>query len=138
MELSGATIRIENSFSPKDRNKIHVDYARDKAELDFQKRIKEEDMLPYSTGNVQTLSSEIHRDECFAFAAKTVVHWLSKGQLEESAASPLYNLVNSVNIYSRKLNKVIQTQDEEVFEYSMQRKVALKRLLAESEFRASF
>jgi len=134
MELSGVTIRIENSFSPKDRNNIHVDYARDKADFDFQKKVRDEDMLPYNVGNLQSVSSEIHRDECFVYAAKTVVHWLTKTQLEESAASPVYNLVNAVNIYSRKLNKLIQTRDEEAFEFSMQRKVALKKLLSESEY----
>ncbi len=133
MELSGCTIRIKNSYSSKDKSKIHVDYAQDKSENDFKKKSQDDEPLPYSATNVQAITSEIHGEDCFNFAAKTMIFWLTKSQLEDVAATPVYNAVTSINTHGRKLNKVIQTHDEEAFEYNMKRKVALQKLLSEGE-----
>ena len=133
MELSGCTIRIKNSYSPKDTAKIHVDYAQDKSESDFKKKIQEEEILPYNQTNVSTITTEIHGEDCFKFAAKNVIYWLTRSQLDDAATVPMYGLVNAVNTHARKVNKLIQTHDEEAFEYNMKRKVALQKILSDSK-----
>lgn len=130
MELSGCTIRINNSFSRKDTAKIHVDYAQDKYEVDLKRRIEEEEILNYNSGNVSMITNDLHRDAAFKYASKNVVNWLDKssGNLDDNSSTVLYGLVSTVNSHGRKVNKIIQTKDEDELEFKVTKKVALKKL----------
>ena len=135
MELSGSTIHIEHSHARKDSSKIHVDYAQDKQEVELKRRIDECELMNYSSGSVAMISSDLHREEAFTYAATNVIHWLGRTSVDDDeSTTSLYGLISAVNQRGRKVNKNMQTVDEEQLEFKVKKKISLKNLLTDCTF----
>ena len=133
MALSGCVIKIENSSSPKDRSRIHVDYAQDKMEIVLKRRIQDNEMLSFDGGNAAIVSTDLHRDDVFSYAAKNVITWFNKGACDADSSNTFFGLMNSVNSRGRKLNKDIQAKEDEDFEWKLRKKDFYKNLATECE-----
>ena len=131
MELSGCNIRIDNSHTRKDMSKIHVDYAQDKQEVDLRRRIQENEIFPFTSGNITMISNDLHRDDAFIYAAKNVMNWLGKGSVDEDSLAKLYGLLSAVNTHSRDVNKNMEIKDEEELEFKVKKKLVLQKLLSD-------
>ena len=133
VELSNCRIRVGPSNLPADTGKIHVDYAQPKGDPELQRRIQENEMMAFNVHNASTVSSDLHRDEAFAYAAKNVVHWIDRGNCNQSTANTFFGLISSINTHSRKVAKSIKTKEEEAMEFMQKRKQFFESLEKDCE-----
>ena len=131
MDLSGCIIRIGPSNLPGDSAKIHVDYAHSKGEAELQRRIQEGELLSFNHVNASTVSSDLHREEAFGYAAKNVIHWLERGHCTQSTANTFFGLISSTNTHCRKMIKHIKAKDEELAEVMQKRREYFQTLQKE-------
>ena len=129
-ELSGCRIRISptNTLS-----KIHVDYAQPKGEAELQKRIQDAELMIFNPTNASTVSSDLHRDEAFAYAAKNVMHWIERGNCNPSTSNTFFGLISSVNVHSRKIAKIIKAKEEEAIEFARKKREYFENLIKDCE-----
>ena len=130
MKLSGCVIRIDNSHARKDTSKIHVDYAQDKQEVDLKRRIQEQEIFPYSSGNISVVTIDLHREDSFRYAAKNVINWLGKGSVDEDFSFSMYGLISAVNTHGRKVSNIMATKDEAELEFQLKKKQGFQKLLS--------
>lgn len=133
MELSGCTVRVENSTSPKDCSKVHVDYAQDKAELDLRRRMRDNEIMAFNTANATSISTDLHRDDIFCYAAKNVKNWLEKGACDSETSNTFFGLVSSINSHARKVAKNIQLKDEDELEFKLRKRDYMTKLEKEGK-----
>lgn len=133
IKLSGCMVKIDNMSNPKACNRIHVDYAQDKEDIDLKRRIQDDEMLTFNKKNAGTISSDLHRDDVFCYAAKNVAHWITNGSCDAVSSNTFFELINGINSRGRKLLKSIQDKEEEELEYRIKRRSYFKKLSDESE-----
>lgn len=121
VELSGCRVRILHS-SLSETMKLHVDYAQPKGEAELQKRIHEGELMGFTPQNASTVSSDLHRDEAFIYAAKNVIHWIERGNCNQSTSNTFFGLISSVNTHCRKVAKNIKVKDDEAAEFMQKRR----------------
>jgi len=83
-----------------------------RATLNFRGESKKTKMMAFNVHNASTVSSDLHRDEAFAYAAKNVVHWIDRGNCNQSTANTFFGLISSINTHSRKVAKSIKTKED--------------------------
>ena len=137
MELSGCFIRIENSTLPKDSARIHVDYAQDKAEVELKKRIQENEMISFTTQNAVSVSTDLHREDIFCYAAKNVINWLKKGSCDGETANTFFGLMTSINSHGRKIAKNIKAKEDAEDVFHQKKKEYFNKMANECKTRAS-
>ena len=122
MELSQCRMRVGPSNTTADVSRIHVDYAQDKAEVAFQRRIQECEMLDFTTANVTQLSTDIHREQAFEYAMRNIIRWFDKGECSNETSNTFFSLISSINNQSRRITKNIKSKDEEAADFRLRRK----------------
>lgn len=131
--LNGANVLLSNDRSKSEWAQLHVDFAAARGEPDFQRRVQTEEYLTYSTSNAQTISSDLHREESFHYAAKNIVQWLEKGCCNSSTASSFFGLISLVNTHCRKLSKDLAARQEEIAQVVAKRAEFLEKVQGEGE-----
>lgn len=131
--LNGAHVLLTNERSKSDWAQLHVDFAAARGEPDFQRRVQTEEYLTYSTSNAQTISSDLHREESFHYAAKNIIQWLEKGCCNSSTASSFFGLISLVNTHCRKLSKDVNARQEEITKVVAKRNEFLEKVRSECE-----
>ena len=113
IELSGCRIRVGPTNTLADVGKIHVDFAAPKGDPELQKRIHDTEMLTFTSQNASTVSADLHRDDAFTYAAKTVVHWIERGSCTPTTSNTFFGFISSVNTHTRKLAKNIKLKEDD-------------------------
>ena len=133
MDLSGCKIRIENSSLPKDCGRIHIDYAQDKSEIELKKRMVDTDTIAYTISNAAGISSDLHKEGAFVYAARHVANWLSNGECKSQYSGNFFDMLTNVNSHGRKVNKYIQNKEEEELEFRVKKQEYFQKLEEECE-----
>lgn len=127
VEMSGARVKIGSGQG--DAGKIYVDYAHPKGESEGQKKLQDGELMSFNAQNATLVSSDLHRDDSFANAAKNVVHWLERGHCNQATSNTFFGLVTTIHSHARKLGKSVKTRQEE-FEEEVRKKKAFMESLA--------
>lgn len=133
MELSGCKIRIENSSLPKDCSRIHIDYAQDKSEIELRKRMVDNDTIAYTTSNASSISSDLHKEGAFVYAARHVSNWLGNGECKSQYSGNFFDMLTNVNSHGRKVSKFIQNKEEDELEFRVKKQEYFQKLEEECE-----
>eukprot|EP00731_Ephydatia_muelleri_P030142 Em0021g665a len=129
VEMSGARVKIGSA--PGDTGKIYVDYAHPKGESEGQKKLQDGELMSFNAQNATLVSSDLHRDDSFANAAKNVIHWLERGNCNQATSNTFFGLVTTIHSHARKLGKSMKTRQEEFEEEVKKKKVYMESLAKE-------
>ena len=131
--LSGCRIRVGPSNSLGDVGKIHVDYAQPRSESEISKRLESSDPLTYSGSNAGMISSELHNEDSFWFAARNIKTWIERGNCNPSTTNTFFGLISSCNTHSRKVGKKVKELEKDEEEFLAGKRKKYERLLKECE-----
>ena len=135
LELSGCRIRIGPSSSLADTSKIHVDFAQARGEADFKKRVKEGELMIFTPQNASIVSTDLHREEAFQYAAKNLIHWIERRNCTQTTSNTFFGLISSVNTHCRKVAKNIKSKQEQVADFMQKHKSSIEEFESDCELR---